>query len=276
MGLTALAETDPTRKAEPIVAEGKRLYRSEMASWYGTDLFFERYRDRSQFGGYFSYVDGDIAKCVFYSKTERPKVIGTVSFDSTYNVRTAEVDLMERAFTPYENEVYQVRKAAADLISRDTLFKSYKKTSLNLIPLVTDKEKKVYVLTGTSENNLVIFGNDYLIDFDKNNRITGRRKLHVSFLPISNLDDYGKPLKDAETMHSHQPETGDFITATDICTLMLYEKLVGWKNHTVASRKYVSIWDCTKDELFVLKRSAVQKILNDAQKRSMSSADGGK
>ena len=47
--------------------------------------------------------------------------------------------------------------------------------------------------------------------------------------------------KDSETIHNHQEETGDFITATDICTLMLYEKFAKWKNHIVVSKKYMSI-----------------------------------
>lgn len=44
----------PTDEAQPIVAEGKLLYRTEMASWYGTDLFWENYKNRENIGGYFS------------------------------------------------------------------------------------------------------------------------------------------------------------------------------------------------------------------------------
>lgn len=32
--LHVFAQPNPTEQAQPIVAEGKRLYRSEMASWY--------------------------------------------------------------------------------------------------------------------------------------------------------------------------------------------------------------------------------------------------
>ena len=37
------------------VAEGKKLYASEMASWYGTDLFLEKYLLKNNIGGYFSF-----------------------------------------------------------------------------------------------------------------------------------------------------------------------------------------------------------------------------
>jgi hypothetical protein len=41
-------------------------------------------------------------------------------------------------------------------------------------------------------------------------------------------------------MHNHLHETGDLITSTDICTLMLYGKIYNMKQHFVISEKYVS------------------------------------
>ena len=69
-------------------------------------------------------------------------------------------------------------------------------------------------------------------------------------------------------MHSHLPETGDFITATDICTLMLYEKFAKWKTHNVVSEKYLSIWNCETDKLSVITLDAVEKINKDQEKRN--------
>lgn len=59
--------------------------------------------------------------------------------------------------------------------------------------------------------------------------------------------DYDATVTEGEqetTIHSHLPETGDYITATDICTLMLYEKAAKWKSHNVVSEKFLNIWDC--------------------------------
>ncbi len=51
--LFAMAQVDTV---EAIVAEGKRLFRSEMASWYGTDIFMERFQHhKEKIGGYVSY-----------------------------------------------------------------------------------------------------------------------------------------------------------------------------------------------------------------------------
>ena len=126
--VSVFGQKNPTEEAQPIVAEGKLLYKSEMSSWYGTDLFLENYKNRDNFGGYFSYSDNEISKCIFFSKSDNPKVIGTISFDSTYNVKTAKTDLTERDFTAYENDLYAIRKIALSEANSDTLFKTYKNT----------------------------------------------------------------------------------------------------------------------------------------------------
>ena len=105
LNLNVFGQDNPTEQAKPIVDEGKRLYKSEMASWYGTDLFLENYKDRANIGGYFSYSDNGVSKCIFFSKADKPKVIGTISFDSTYNTKTAQTDLIERDFTANEDDI---------------------------------------------------------------------------------------------------------------------------------------------------------------------------
>lgn len=204
----------------------------------------------------------------FFSKSDNPKVIGTITFDSTYNVKAAKADLSEREFTTYENDIYVIRKIALSEANADTLFKTYKNTNLNFIPLISGDEKKVYVLTGPQQNGVVIFGNDYLLTFDKNNKLKLKKQLHKNIIPIyyGGKEEEGKQIEGA--MHSHLPETGDFITATDICTLMLYEKFAKWKTHNVVSKKYLNIWNCETDQLTVITMDAVDKINKDQAKRN--------
>jgi hypothetical protein len=63
------------------------------------------------------------------------------------------------------------------------------------------------------------------------------------------------------TMHGHSDETGDMMTATDLCTLMLYGKRANWKGHAVAGRTWMSVWDCGKE---VLKLAPVEKVKKKA------------
>jgi hypothetical protein len=268
-----IAQDNPNDLAKPIVAEGKRLYKSEMASWYGTDLFLENYKNRANVGGYFSYSENDVAKCIFFSKTDQPVVIGTISFDSTYNTKTAKLDLNERAFATIESDLYTIRKVALETINSDTLFLSYKNTSLNLVPVIYNNEKKVYVLTGPEQNGVVIFGNDYLLTFNNNNTLLNRKQLHKNIIFIN----YGEKEEDRKitigTVHSHLPETGDFITATDICTLMLYEGFAKWQQHNVVSKNYLNVWNCIKNELAIIPMSTIDKINKDQEKRKKGKSD---
>jgi hypothetical protein len=266
--ISVFGQNNPTDEAQPIVAEGKLLYKSEMASWHGTDLFLENYQNRVNIGGYFSYADQENSKCIFFSKSDNPKVIGTISFDSTYNTKTAKIDLSEREFSTYENDIYVIRKIALSEVNSDTLFKTYKNTNWNFIPLINGNEKMVYILTGPQQNGVVIFGNDYLLTFDINNTLKIKKQIHKNYIPIyfGGKEEEGKQIEGA--MHSHLPETGDFITATDICTLMLYEKFAKWKTHTVISKKYLNIWNCETDQLTVIAMDALDKIYKDQENRN--------
>ena len=198
-----------------------------------------------------------------FSKSETPKVIGTISFDSFYNVNTAKADSSERDFTANELDFYTIRKIALAEINSDTLFKTYKNTNLNLIPLINNGEKKVYVLTGPQNNGVVIIGNDYLLTFDKKNKLNMKKQLHRNIIPIK----YSEGKDEAVTMHTHLKETGEFITATDICTLLLYEKFTKWKQHIVISEDYVCMWDCKTDQLVTLTKKAWDNIYKDQEKR---------
>jgi hypothetical protein len=272
LNLSVYAQSNPSKEAQPIVDEGKLLFKSEMASWYGTDLFLEKYKNTANIGGYFSYTENEIAKCIFFAKSNNPKVIGTITFDSTYDTKKAHLSLTEREFSKTENDLYEIRKLALAEARSDTLFKTYENTSLNFIPLINGKDKKVYVLTGPQKTGVVIFGNDYLLTFDEQNHLKLKKQLHKNIIPIYfGQEEEGK--KNIEAMHSHLPETGQFITATDICTLMLYEKYTNWERHTVISDKYMNIWNCKTDQLTVIEKDVVDKINKDQKKRKNKKKD---
>ncbi len=254
--LISFAQSKTDKITKPIVEEGKKLYQSEMASWYGTDIFLAKYPAKEKIGGYFSYSQNETSKCIFFSKEENPKVIGTVIFDTTFDVNKATTLLEERTFTKNELDYYTLRENSKKALEKDTLIKSYNNSKLNLIPLISNGEKKVYILTGPNVNGVVLLGNDYLLNFDKNNNFVSRKALHKNLIPFQ----YKKDQTEVGSMHNHQAETGDFITATDICTLMLYGKFTNWKNHIVVSKNYASIWNCKTNELTVLTTEDFKKI----------------
>jgi len=250
-----------SKEEKEIVDEGKNLYKSEMASWYGTDIFLSKFGDRRQnIGGYFSYLKNDRTTCVFFSKGETPKIIGTFSFDSTYDVNTAIVDGEERESTKQEFDLLTIRQAALKEYRTDSLFKSYKEMNPNFIPVIDEKGKRVYVVTGPQKQGIVVLGNDYLLTFDKDNKLKEKKRIHKSIIIIEYGNQDGKEILGA--MHTHLPETGDLITPTDICTLMLYQKEAKWAQHYVLSERNVSVWDCRGNQLTVMTKKAWEKIYN--------------
>ncbi|RQO30476.1 hypothetical protein DBR32_12995 [Taibaiella sp. KBW10] len=258
--LQSFAKRDFEKQNKAILEEGMRLYQSEKASWHGTDLFGEHYTKHDNIGGYFSYVeDSNNAKCIFFSKDAAPKVIGTISFDSTYNIYTAEINLTERTFTDLESSIYHLRQSAIEVISenKDGFFKSYENTNYNIIPLIYKKEKKVYIITGSQKEGVVFLGNDYLLSFSNNNQLKSKKKLHQSLIPF-NHGAAGEEIKEA--VHTHLPETGPLMTPTDICTLLLYAPFTKWKQHTVVSKDYVSIWTANGPNLITISTAALRKI----------------
>ena len=255
------------KETSAIVAEGKMLYRAEMASWTGADIFLEKYTDqRANVGGYFSYTDNHISNCIFFSKGENPKVIYSVSFDGTYDKKVAKYESESREFSGRELDLYTIRKKALAVINADSMFKTYNNTLLNLIPLTENGEKKVYVLTTPQKDGVIIFGNDYLLLFDEKNNLKDKKKLHENIIITDLSKPQGIGTSIIRGMHTHLPSSDDYITPTDICTLMLYEKQTKWEQYIVLSDSYVSIWDCKSDQLQTMTKKEWEKIQKDKGK----------
>ena len=263
LSLSIFSQKSVDQQIESIKKEGVKLYKSEMASWYGTDIFIEQYQNKENIGGYLSYSEKDKNICIFYSNSNTQKVILSISFDESFDIKKVNIDLTERAFNSTENQLYILRKKAQDIIYNDetSFFQHYENTKFNLIPLIEKEVSKVYLLTGPSISNVVVFGNDYLLTFNKQNELIDKKALHKNIITI----EFGEEGENIEsTMHSHLPETGDLMTATDICTLMLYGKFTSWKKHLVVSENYLNIWNMADDSYHIMTMDAVNKIIEES------------
>ena len=245
--LSAVAQEDLSKIRDSILSEAKKLYRSESASWNGTDIFLQNYKGaQNNIGGYFSYADDENEVCVFFSASSTPLILGTIVFDKNDKVT---FDTTQRQFTNKEKDYYSLREAAYKEVNSDTaFFKTYKNTSLNLVPFIEGDKRVIYVLTGTGSNDIVIFGNDYFLTFDQSNKLVSKKSLHKNII----VANYSKSDKEEGPAHTHLPETGNFITATDLCTTMLYQGIAKWKQNMVVSEKYMSIWNCKENVLAII------------------------
>ena len=252
--------------SEKILTEGKLLYRLEKASWYGTDIFLEKFpQKRDSIGGYLSYVSGNSVINIFFSRYDPNHIFARFQFDSLPNPNPITIDTISLAATLEERDLIQIRLDAIDKLTtnENNFFKFYKNVSFNPIPLITQNERKVFIISGTNVNGLVLIGNDYLLHYDNNNKFIYKEKIHNSLIQLqSKVDSKNDPI--VATMHSHV--LSDFINPTDICTLLLYRDLVDWNQHYVISEKYVSIFDMKKETLTIITRKAWDKINKQKQK----------
>ncbi|MDM1402778.1 hypothetical protein HX039_01480 [Myroides marinus] len=252
LSLNLIAQDDLEIQKEAILKEGIELYKSEKTSWQGTDEFLAIYSNPNNVGGYFSYNEGELSKCIFYSNSDAPIVIGTITIQNNSDNFIPITNLEEREFSTKEKELYSIRESTINIIQNDSFFKHYNIGRLNIIPLVNGTEKKVYVLTGPNKAGVVIFGNDYLLTFDQDNKLINKKQLHQNIIPIDSGMLESKTI--VKTMHSHSDDTGSLITATDICTLLLYGDYITWEKHIVLGKDHYSIWYPKTKELKIVPR----------------------
>jgi hypothetical protein len=246
--------------ADSIKAEGEMLYRSEWASGHSTQIFASGFGERKLLsGGYFSYETKKEMTTIFFSKNENPVVIATVKFKDGLDSSKYSIDTITRKFTEVEKEFYTIRSKAAQAVLTDTLFRFYQNTSLNLVPIIKNGTKKVYVITAQTAPDEVLLGNDYLINFNKDNAIINKKKLHNNLVPLGNG---GKEAIEASS-HQHLGETSPFMTATDICAFKLWKPRNTWVISFVASAGYVSAWHFSDEFLEIFTQAEWEKIMKN-------------
>jgi hypothetical protein len=244
--------------ADSIKAEGEILYRSEWASGNGRQVFAASFgRKKLLSGGYFSYETKKDIINVFYSKGEEPVVVATVKFDLRLDPSKYIIDTTTRKFTDVEKELHAIREKAVQIVLSDTLFKQYQNTSLNLVPVIKNGTKKVYVITAQTAPDEVLLGNDYLINFDTDNNIVSKKKLHNNLIPLGN----GSKIE--ASSHLHLGETSPFITATDICAFKLWKAKNTWVISFVVSAGYVSAWHFRDEFLDIFTQAEWEKMMKN-------------
>lgn len=252
-------------ESNAILEKGKLLYRLEKGSWFSTDLFLADYPNkRDSIGGYLSYEKGNKIFSIFFSKYDKNKVLARYKFDSVPKQKALEVEINKNT-TELEKDLIEIRQDAKNRASenKDGFFSFYQKTALNFIPVIANNEKQVYVITGPQISGVVLLGNDYVLEYSKNNKFKKKEKLHNTLIQLPYRSE-NKENPTVSTIHSHI--LTKYITETDICTLLLYKDYVEWKQHIVISEKEVSIFDLEKETLFTMKKKAWEKIYNSENK----------
>jgi hypothetical protein len=235
-----------------VVEEGGKLYKISLAMQHGADVIKATYPAlRNASSAQAAYVTSDKSVCVFFGKTAS-QIILSISFDSQARIETALVDSRVREASPLEKDLYAITKEAEKEIATPT-YKNYGNSHFSIIPLIDLKGKRAYVTTVSERESIITFGNDHLLSFSNDNKINKRTPIHKNLMwTETQPKEIGKDA--VEAWHTHLPETGSMITATDVCTLMLNERATKWKQYSVISESLVSVWRCEADKLSLISR----------------------
>lgn len=224
-------ETEIKRICDSILVEAENLYQLEKAAWITSDLAMEKKDIRKQFGGLLIYNRNDSVSAIVLSK-KGSKCIYEAVFKSDFSKPSKEY-LIVRELTDVEKNLDEIKiKMIDEAISNEeyqvTCPQGYN-FNMQLIPY--ELGYKLYFILGTSQSDLIPFGNDYVFFGDQDGKITSWRKMH-SRLIYSPTVYNGEKVRGLS--HSHL-RTEPFITATDICTFKLYGSLYGLNEFEVLS-----------------------------------------
>jgi len=224
-----LSKKELALKLDSVLEEGNLLYKYEKSAWVSTDLVRENPSVKRNFHGYFTYEINSMIKTIILDK-DHQNCIAEYTFTADFN--KPFVSLEKRKINLIEEKLLDIRNKITDQLYDEKYNISIPDGyNPNMILLPFNDKYKLYLIMGTSQSDVIPFGNDYLFVSDSNGTIESWQKFHSQLIPMNTEINGGKVTK---ITHSHL-RTSPLITATDICTFMLYAPLYGLEEFDVYS-----------------------------------------
>ena len=227
---TELTEQQLKDNTDLILAEGNLLYQYEKTAWISFDLAMEKEEIKKQFVGYLVYQENNSIKTIILNKSNQ--CIYELTYENDFSKPTTE-RLINRELSENESNLLTIKnKILTQIVKKKYQVGCPEGFSLNFVLLPYNKGYKFYILTGTSQHNVIPFGNDYLFLTNLKGKVLSTRKFHSKLIPTKTMMTNGGQV--TLTKHSHL-KTEPFISATDICTFKLYGSLYGMTEFIVYS-----------------------------------------
>ncbi|MEP2668686.1 MAG: hypothetical protein ABJH04_06820 [Cyclobacteriaceae bacterium] len=227
---------DLEQVSNEILQDGIQMYRNERASWISTDYIPEK--DKSLVNGYFTYFNGENFISIYFDPSNKNAV-----YKFTFQpMGEIDIEMLKTEqnipLTKMELGILKVRKKAVGLSVM--WYKQFGYTQIvnpNVIIHKTSPQYEVYVIPGAKIPDLIPIGGDLRMTFKSDGELDKIDAIHNNLIPFE-AETSGKVYLSHE--HKGRRLEKEYITSTDICTLLLYRDYVMEEKHTVVHRKFIS------------------------------------
>lgn len=227
---STLTENQITEKLDSILFEGNLLYRYEKAAWISIDMARDNRKVKNSFSNYLVYLDNDTIKSIILNKNS--DCIYELKFVFQFEKPVSDV-VLTRPLSSNEKKLVSTKAAILNKIVENKIsLECPEGFGLNMIMMPKEDGFKFYIISGSNKSGIIPFGNDYLFLTDNYGNIQSWKKFHSRLIALESKGPEGEDVR--EMIHSHL-RTEPFISATDVCTFMLYAKLCGLNSFQVYS-----------------------------------------
>ncbi len=242
-------------KLDSILEEGKLLYNYEKAIWKASDIVMQE-KSRDYARHYIVYDEGESMTVVF-SDNEFKNQVAKFEYLKYQFEKPLSKDYTEKELEPKDAQSFALKNKALDNInakSSEYEFHFFPDYNPNIVWMPAGDGYKLYIIIGTPIENVIPFGNDYLFRIDNEGKVSYWHKFHqTQIMSQTKLGDEGEGKTIVSLMHSHLKMT-PYISATDICTFLLYGyELAGLNLLSVYSTAFEKTftYDVEKDTITV-------------------------
>lgn len=146
--------------------------------------------------------------------------------------------------TALEKNLQTMQFIALNYMANDSGFKRIAGIYIELIPVSNIVYgKKCYIMRRSAEGE-IIFGDDYILEFDENIKLTHATKVH------DNLSKLDSVTLGSETVpfHKHVNESPCY-SETDLSAVYLYQRKNKWKKFLFTSDDEAAVWNFATDKI---------------------------
>ena len=258
-GFSQTEEVDPFLVDE-ILENGIAMYELERTTIYAAQAMRDKGLSREGIYGHLSYRQGDTIKTIYFGPKKAGNTIRyTFEFPRPVELYNRRIDGSPRPPTERElkliNIHYQVNKQVK---KNRKFFRQNDSLGLNLVMLEDVDRILAYLLPNAPAEEIMPLGHDYELIFTPKGKLKSRRACHNNFIPIPTKSS--SPKGNA-AMHRHEGDTCPYITASDICLLLLYRDFCTWQVHLVVSENYVSWFSMDDQKLQILPKEKFEELM---------------